>query len=277
MLTMPDHFTDQLAPVPALMSVADATTKLRVGALVWDNDYKHPVVLAKELATMDLLSDGRLELGIGAGWMITDYEQSGIPYERAGLRIDRMIEGIDVMKGCFAQGAFSYAGKHYTITNYDGLPKPLQAPCPPILIGGGGKRVLTYAAQVADIIGINATMSAGAVGPEAISTMTAEAVDGKVDIVRDTAGDRFNHVEMNIRAFLVNITDDAAGAISRLAAGMGVEESMIAETPFALMGPPSKLIEDLIARRERWGFSYVIVGGEDVEKFAPVVAALSGK
>jgi len=259
------------------MSVADATTKLRVGALVWDNDYKHPVVLAKELATMDMLSDGRLELGIGAGWMISDYEQSGIPYERAGLRIDRMIEGIDVMKGCFAQGAFSYAGKHYTITNYDGLPKPLQAPCPPILIGGGGKRVLTYAAQVADIIGINATMSAGAVGPEAISTMTAEAVDGKVDIIRDTAGDRFNHVEMNIRAFLVNITDDAAGAISRLAAGMGVEESMVAETPFALMGPPSKLIEDLIARRERWGFSYVIVGGEDVEKFAPVVAALSGK
>ena len=274
---MPDHFTDQLAPMPALMSVADATTKLRVGALVWDNDYKHPVVLAKELATMDLLSDGRLELGIGAGWMITDYEQSGIPYERAGLRIDRMIEGIDVMKGCFAQGAFSYAGKHYTITNYDGLPKPLQAPCPPILIGGGGKRVLTYAAQVADIIGINATMSAGAVGPEAISTMTAEAVDGKVDIIRETAGDRFNHVEMNIRAFLVNITDDAAGAISRLAAGMGVEESMVAETPFALMGPPSKLIEDLIARRERWGFSYVIVGGEDIEKFAPVVAALSGK
>ena len=277
MLTMPDHFTDQLAPVPALMSVADATTNLRVGALVWDNDYKHPVVLAKELATMDLLSDGRLELGIGAGWMISDYEQSGIPYDRAGLRIERMIEGIDVMKGCFAEGAFSYAGKHYTITNYTGTPKPMQAPCPPILIGGGGKRVLTSAAQVADIIGINATMSAGAVGPEAISTMTAQAVDEKVDIVRDAVGSRLNHVEMNIRAFLVNITDDAVGAISRLSAAMGVEESMVAETPFALMGPPSKLIEDLIARRERWGFSYVIVGGEDIEKFAPVVAALSGK
>ena len=274
---MPDHFTDQLAPVPALMSVADATSKLRVGALVWDNDYKHPVVLAKELATMDLLSDGRLELGIGAGWMISDYEQSGIPYDRAGLRIDRMIEGIDVMKGCFAQGEFSYAGKHYTITNYNGTPKPIQAPCLPILIGGGGKRVLTYAAQVADIIGINATMSAGAVGPEAISTMTAEAVDEKVDIVREAVGSRLDHVEMNIRAFMVNITDDATGAISRLAKGIGVEEKMVADTPFALMGPPSKLIEDLIARRERWGFSYVIVGGEDIEKFAPVVAALSGK
>ena len=276
-LTMPDHFTDQLAPLPALTAAAMATSTLRIGALVWDNDYKHPVVFAKEMATLDLLSDGRLDLGIGAGWMITDYEQSGIPYESAGTRIDKMIEGIDIMKGCFAQGPFSYAGKHYTITNYNGLPKPVQGSCPPILIGGGGKRVLTYAAKVADIVGINATMSAGAVGPEAISTMTAEAVDAKVDIVREASGDRINDIEMNIRAFLVNVTDDANGAISRLAKGMGVEESMVANTPFALMGPPSKLIDDLLERRERWGFSYVIVGGEDVEAFAPVVAALAGK
>lgn len=111
-----------------------ATSTLRIGALVWDNDYKHPVVFAKEMATLDVLSDGRLDLGIGAGWMITGYEQSGIPYESAGTRIDKMIEGIDIMKGCFAQGPFSYAGKHYTITNYNGLPKPVQGSCPPILI-----------------------------------------------------------------------------------------------------------------------------------------------
>jgi len=276
-LTMPDHFTDQLAPVPALMAAADATTLLRVGALVWDNDYKHPVVLAKELATIDVLSDGRLELGIGAGWMISDYEQSGIAYDRAGVRIDRFIEGLDVIRGCMAEGAFSYAGKHYTITDYNGSPKPIQVPCPPILIGGGGKRVLTYAAQYADIIGINATMTAGAVGPEAISTMTAEAVDGKVDIVRDAVGDRLDHIEMNIRAFMVNVTEDAQGSIERLAKAMGVETKMMAETPFALMGPPAKLIDDLLARRERWGFSYIIVGGEDVDSFAPVVAALHGK
>jgi hypothetical protein len=145
------------------------------------------------------------------------------------------------------------------------------------LIGGGGKRVLTYAARHADIIGINATLTAGAVGPEAISTMTATAVDEKVDIVRGAVGDRLAHVEMNIRAFMVNVTDDADGAISRLAKGIGVEPQMIAETPFALMGPPEKLVEDLLARRERWGFSYVIVGGEDVDSFAPVVAALAGK
>lgn len=275
-LTMPDHFTDQLAPIPALMTAADHTTTLRVGALVWDNDYKHPVVLAKELATIDVLSGGRLELGLGAGWMISDYEQSGIIYDRPGVRIDRFIEGLEVIRGCMAAESFSYSGKHYTITNYNGLPKPIQAPCPPILIGGGGKRVLTYAAQHADIVGVNATLTAGAVGPDVIATMSAAAVDDKVAIVRNSVGGRVNDIEMNIRAFMVNVTDDASGAINRLASAMHVDDSMIAETPFALIGPPSKLIEDLIARRERWGFSYVIVGGDDVDKFAPVVAALRG-
>jgi probable F420-dependent oxidoreductase len=275
-LTMPDHFTDQLAPIPALMTVADNTATLRVGALVWDNDYKHPVVLAKELATIDVLSGGRLEIGLGAGWMISDYEQSGLIYDRPGVRIDRFIEGLDVIRGCMAAESFSYAGTHYTITNYNGLPKPIQAPCPPILVGGGGKRVLTYAAQHANIIGINATLTAGAVGPEVIATMSAAAVDDKVAIVRNAVGGRINDIEMNIRAFMVNVTDDAQGAINRLAKAMHVEDSMIAESPFALIGPPSKLIEDLLARRERWGFSYVIVGGDDIDSFAPVVAALRG-
>jgi len=275
-LTMPDHFTDQLAPVPALMTAADATTKLRIGALVWDNDYKHPVVLAKELATMDVLSDGRLELGIGAGWMATDYEQAGMPYDRPGVRIDRFVEGLAVMRGAFGPDPFSYAGEHYTITGYNGLPKPVQGPCPPILIGGGGKRVLTIAAREADIIGINGTMHAGVIGPDAIATMTADAVDEKVGIVHAAAGERLPAIEMNVRAFMVNVTDDHAGAIGFLAGALSVETSMIEETPFALIGSPAKLIEDLIARRERWGFSYIIVGAEDVESFAPVVAALAG-
>ena len=276
-LTMPDHYDDQMAPVPALMTAANVTTTLRVGALVWDNDYKHPAVLAKELATMDVLSDGRLELGIGAGWMISDYEQMGIPYDSAKIRIDRFVEGIKVIKGAMAQGPFSFSGEHYTITGYNGTPKPIQAPCPPILIGGGGKRVLSIAAREADIIGINATMSAGVVGPDAISTMTAAAVDEKVEIVRVAAGARLADIEMNVRAFLVNITDDADGAAAGIAAMMGVEQKMVEETPFALVGPPSKLIEDLIARRERWGFSYIIVGAEDIDSFAPVVSALNGK
>ena len=276
-LTMPDHFDDQLAPVPALMTAANVTTTLRVGALVWDNDYKHPAVLAKELATMDVLSDGRLELGIGAGWMISDYEQMGIPYDSAKVRIDRFVEGLKVIKGAMAEGPFSFSGDHYTITNYNGTPKPVQAPCPPILIGGGGKRVLSIAAREADIVGINATMSAGVVGQHTFSTMTADVVDEKVAIVRDAAGARFNNIELNIRAFLVNITDDAKQAASGIASMLGVEQQMVEESPFALVGPTSKLIEDLLERRERWGFSYVIVGADDVDSFAPVVAALNGK
>ena len=276
-LTMPDHFDDQLAPVPALMTAANVTTTLRVGALVWDNDYKHPAVLAKELATMDVLSDGRLELGIGAGWMISDYEQMGIPYDSAKVRIDRFVEGLKVIKGAMAEGPFSFSGDHYTITNYNGTPKPVQAPCPPILIGGGGKRVLSIAAREADIVGINATMSAGVVGLHTFSTMTAEVVDEKVAIVREAAGARFNDIELNVRAFLVNITDDAKQAASGIASMLGVEQQMVEQSPFALVGPTSKLIEDLLERRERWGFSYVIVGADDVDSFAPVVAALNGK
>jgi probable F420-dependent oxidoreductase len=275
-LTMPDHFTDQLAPVPALMAAADAPTDLRVGALVWDNDYKHPLVLAKELATLDVLSDGRLEVGIGAGWMSSDYEQSGIPYDSANVRIDRFVEGLAVIKGCFGEGPFDFAGEHYTVTGYDGHPKPVQSP-PPLLIGGGGKRVLTIAAKQADIVGINATMHAGRVGPEAIATMTADAVDDKVAIVRAAAGERLGSIEMNIRAFMVNVTDDARSAIDGVAGMIGVDSSMIEQTPFALIGPPSKLAEDLLARRERWGISYIIVGADDIESFAPVVAELAGR
>jgi probable F420-dependent oxidoreductase len=276
-LTMPDHFDDQLAPVPALMTAADATSTLRVGALVWDNDYKHPLVLAKELATMDLLSEGRLEIGIGAGWMMTDYEQAGMPYDRPGVRIDRFVEGLAIIKGLMSPDVFSYTGEHYTVTEHNGTPKSVQRPHPPILIGGGGKRVLTIAAREADIIGVNASMHAGVVGPEAIATMTAEAVDEKVAIIRDAAGTRLDAIEMNVRAFMVNVTDDRAGTMSFLSTMLGVDEQMIDTTPFALIGSPAKIVEDLLARRERWGFSYVIVGADDIDAFAPVVAELAGR
>ncbi len=275
-LTMPDHFGDQLAPVPAMMTAADATTDLRVCALVFDNDYKHPAVLAKELATMDLLSDGRVEIGVGAGWMISDYEQIGIPYDSPGVRIDRFVEGLHIIKQSMQPGSFSFDGKHYAITNYDGLPKPVQSRVP-LLIGGGGKRMLGIAAREADIVGINPSLHTGAIGVETFGQMTADAVDEKVAIVREAAGDRLADIELNIRAFLVNVTDDGAGARGRLASGLGVDEAMLLSSPFALIGSPAELIERLLERRERWGFSYVIVGAEDVDRFAPVVAALTGK
>jgi probable F420-dependent oxidoreductase len=276
-LTMPDHFGDQLAPVPALTAAAAVTTTLRVGALVWDNDYKHPVVLAKELATIDVLSSGRLEIGIGAGWMASDYEQSGIPFDSNKVRVDRFEEGIAVIKGAMSGETFSFSGEHYTITDYTGSPRPVQTPCPPILVGGGGKRVLSIAAREADIVGINGTLAAGAIGPEAIESMTADAVDAKVALVRDAAGDRIVEIELNIRAFMVRVTDDRQTAVQQIADFVQVDPSLVGESPFALIGTPAEMVDDLLRRRERWGFSYVIVGAEDVESFAPVVAELAGQ
>lgn len=274
--TMPDHFTEQLAPVPALQAIADATSTLRVGALVFDNDYRHPVVLAKELATMDLLSDGRVEIGLGAGWMRSDYDTSGIPFDRPGVRIDRFVEAIRVVKGAMGDGPFSFEGEHYTITEYDGLPKPVQRPHPPILIGGGGKRVLGIAAREADIVGINGTMTAGAVGPEALETMTRPAVLDRVGIIREAAGDRFDDIELNIRVFMVAVTERPEPMIDDLAKMLEVDPTLVRDSPFSLIGPTSALAEEIVRLREETGISYLIVGQDDVEAFAPVVAALAG-
>jgi probable F420-dependent oxidoreductase len=276
-LTMPDHFTNQLAPVPALMAAADATTTLRIGALVFDNDYKHPVVLAKELATMDVLSDGRTEIGLGAGWMISDYEQAGMTYDSPKVRIDRFIEGLAVIRGALEPDTFSFSGDHYTISQYNGLPKPVQQPLPPILIGGGGPRVLGFAAREADIVGINGTLTAGVVGPEAISTMTAASVDEKVALVAKAGSHRLSEIELNIRTFFVKVTDDRASTINAISSMFSVPAELIDTSPFALIGSVDACIEQLLERREKWGFSYTIVGAENIDECAPIVAALRGK
>jgi probable F420-dependent oxidoreductase len=276
-LTMPDHFTNQLAPVPALMAAADATTTLRIGALVFDNDYKHPVVLAKELATMDVLSDGRTEIGLGAGWMISDYEQAGMTYDSPKVRIDRFIEGLAVIRGALGPDTFSFSGDHYTISQYNGLPKPVQQPLPPILIGGGGPRVLGFAAREADIVGINGTLTAGVVGPEAISTMTAASVDEKVALVAKAGSHRLSEIELNIRTFFVKVTDDRASTINAISSMFSVPAELIDTSPFALIGSVDACIEQLLERREKWGFSYTIVGAENIDECAPIVAALRGK
>ena len=275
-LFMPDHFGDQLAPVPALMAAADATTTLNVGALVFDNDYKHPLVLAKEIATIDILSGGRVELGIGAGWMATDYEQSGIPYDRPGVRVDRMVEGIAVMKGMFADGPFSFEGEHYTIREHDALPKPVTRPHPPILIGGGGRRVLGIAAREADIVGINPNLRAGEVGPDAASDATAAATDRKLEWVREAAGDRFDDLELNILVFFGMITDDPRAMAENLANAFGVTPDEALEVPYAWFGSVEGICDKLRAARDRWGTSYFVMQKDGMEAMAPVVAQLAG-
>jgi probable F420-dependent oxidoreductase len=275
-LFLPDHFEEQLGPLVALTVAAEATTTLRVGSLVFGNDYRHPVVLAKEIATLDLLSEGRVEFGIGAGWMTTDYEQSGIPHDRPGERIDRMAESLAVLKSLWSTGAATHLGTHYRVEGAVGFPRPVQRPHPPVIIGGGGRRVLGLAAREADIVGVNPSLAAGAIGPEVIATTTAEYYDQRVAWIREAAGDRFDRLELQCLTFLVQITDDRTAALDGLASVLGVPAAEVAHAPVALVGTTGQIADTLRERRERWGFSYVVVHEAEMEAFAPVVAELTG-
>ena len=275
-LFVPDHFNDQFAPVPALMAAADATSTLRLGTMVLDNDYRHPLVLAKEMATLDLLSGGRLELGLGAGWMRTDYEQSGIPYDRPGVRIRRFEEGLQIIKGLFADGPFSFSGEFYNITDHDALPKPVQKPHPPILVGGGGRRILSIAAREADIVGVNFSLAEGEVNPAVAATGTADATREKVAWIREAAGERLGDIELNVTVFVCIVTDDREAMAERVGGGFGLSPDEVKATPHVLVGTVDQIAEDLEQRRDEFGFSYVVLSGDVFEAMAPVVKRLAG-
>jgi probable F420-dependent oxidoreductase len=274
-LFMPDHFGEELAPLPAIAMAAAHTTTLKVGALVFDNDYKHPAILAKECATIDQLCDGRLELGIGAGWMKTDYDALGLDYDPPAVRVDRFEEALHVIKQCFTGEQFSYSGEHYRITDYTSHPRPSQAHLP-ILVGGGGKRVLSIAAREADIIGINPNLRAGEVGPDATADALQEQTDRKIGWVREAAGARRDEIEIQMRFFVCKVTDDRMKLAELLAPAFGVEPEEALESGAALVGSESEIIEQLHRRRERWDLSYVVVGDDNVDEFAPIVAKLTG-
>jgi probable F420-dependent oxidoreductase len=277
-LFVPDHFVDHpLAPIPAMAMVAEATQHLRVGSLVLGNDYKHPVVLAREAATIDLLSDGRLELGIGAGWMTADYEKAGLPLDPPGTRVERLAESVAVLKALFAEGSTTYAGKHYRITDLDGGPAGVQRPHPPIIIGGGGRRVLSLAALEADIVGINANLRRGtAEHPDTARSLSGEETDQKLAWVREAAGARFDDLEIQQHAGFVHFTDDRQSLAEAMAPAFGVSPELALETPIALVGTSEQMVEDLRARRERWQMSYIVVDAGVAEQFAPIVARLAG-
>ncbi len=274
-LSLPDHFDGQLAPTPALMAAADATTDLRVGALVWCNDYRHPVTFASEMATLDILSEGRLELGIGAGWMKTDYDAAGIEYDRPGVRIDRMIESIEIIKGLFSDGPFTYTGEHYGVTDLDLLPKPIQKPVP-ILVGGGGPRMLKLAGKHADIVGVNPNLRSGAIDETTVADATAERYAEKISWVKEGAGDRFHDIELQIRVFMTMITDDRDGTAEALGPGLGMDKEQALASPLAVVGTVEQIAETMVERRETYGFSYITLGAENIDSFAPVVAKLAG-
>jgi probable F420-dependent oxidoreductase len=274
----PDHFVDHaLAPIPAAMAAAAATSSLRVGTLVLGNDYRHPVVLANEAATIDVLSGGRLELGVGAGWMSADYDKGGFRLDPPSTRIARLDESLTVMKGLMADGAFTFDGEHYRVTDLDGEPKPVQRPHPPFVVGGGGPKILALAARHAQIVGINANLRSG-VGesPESIASLTAAATDAKLARLREAAGVRFDELEIQTLTGLVYVTDDAAAVTAGIAHAFGVDADVALETPAVLVGSVAQIIDEVQRRRDRWQMSYVVVDENFAEAFAPVVEKLAG-
>lgn len=273
-----------LSPLLALLTAAEATTTLRLGIHVLDNNVRNPARLAHEAATVDVLSDGRLELGLGAGWLAADYDAMGVPFDPSSVRVTRLTEAVPLIKRLFVEDVVTHNGQHYTVNGLNLQPKALQRPHPPLYIGGGGKRILTLAGQEANIVGL--APKATSDGKLDFATSAADALIEKVNWVREAAGTRFGDLELHIQIINVVITDNrrrgAEAAAKQLAgaSAIGINVNLSAEQildfPQVLVGNIDQIVETLQERRERFGISYITVFG-DIDSFSPIVARLAGK
>src|SRR5262245_12132054 len=261
----PDHFGPQWEPVAALAAAAAVTRRLKVGSLVYGIDYRHPIVLAKAAATIQQLSGGRHEFGLGAGWMESDYREAGMAYDRAGLRIERLEEALRIIRGTWSQDKTSFAGKHYQVTDAQAAVLPRPAP-PRILIGGGGPKVLGVAGRHADIIGVNPKVAEGRVTSAAMQDATAERTAEKVRWVKEAAaaaGRDPNALEWNALGFVAAVTDDPKPLREALAKNGGMTVEQVAASPLYLTGSASEMRDVIQQRREKLGISYVVIQGHD--------------
>jgi probable F420-dependent oxidoreductase len=270
------HPVQTVAAIPAMAVAAEATTTIRIGSRVLCTDYRNPVMLAKELATLDFFSEGRLEMGLGAGWLENEYHAIGVPFDSAGVRLDRMEETIALIRACFADGELDVTGTHVHAVGFEAVPKPVQRPMPPLMIGGGSKRVLGIAGREADIVSLNFNNSAGKLGAQGVGSSTAALTDEKIRWIREAAGDRFADIELEIGAYFTVVTDDMS-TVAKMAGMFGLQPDEFAQHPHALIGSVESICEQLIERRERYGISYVTFGASVLDAVAPIVERLSGR
>lgn len=274
---MPDHLGRQLSPLGGLAAAAAVTSRIRLGALVFANDYRHPLLLAREMATLDQVSGGRLELGIGAGWNTSDYRQLGMPYERAGLRIERMQESLQLMRRLFAGERVSHSGRHYHLDAARLEPRPVQSHVP-ILIGGGGPRMLRIAAREADIVGLLTQFDSRGrpIATQATEAQTAQ----KVATIREAAGSResFERLELNVLVASAGLIGSGSSPLGSVASAIkAMAPRVVGGTPYLLHGTLGQVRETLLRRRERLGISYYIWSARVMESMALVVEALAGR
>ena len=283
-VSVSDHFTQGwvMEPTIAMAAAAEATSRLRVLSLVLGNDYRHPVMVHKAMATLDVMSKGRVEVGLGAGWLLSDYRAANVPYDPAGVRVDRLEESLQIVKGLFGSAPLTFSGRHYQITGLDGLPRPVQRPRPPLLVGGGRRRILSVAGRHADIVGINPSLANGVASPEAILDLTPDRVAQQVPWARvaaAAAGRSASDLEFQASMLICRISSaagPAAAAVSSLASRADLDPEMVARSPVALVGSIEQCIERLLENRERFGISYVNLGG-NVDAVGPIVGRLAGR
>ncbi len=271
------HRPVDVAPIAAMTAAAMATTTLRVGCRVFNVDLHQPVVLAKEMATLDMISEGRLEVGLGAGWVADEYAGMGVAMDRPGVRIARLGEVVGVLKAFWSGGELDIDGTYVHASGFTGLPLPVQRPHPPIFIGGGREKILSLAGRLADIVSFNFDNSAGKLGSASVASSGVEQTLQKVAWVRAAAGDRFAAIELEIGAYFVAVSDDPRSTIASMAQRFGVSETEFGAHPHAFLGTVESICETLEARREQFGFSYVTVPQRHLDEFAPVVARLAGR
>jgi probable F420-dependent oxidoreductase len=279
-LLLSDHFSSSpLAPIPAIAAAAAATTDLHVGSLVLNNDFRHPAVLAKEVLTLELLAPGRVEVGLGAGWMAQDYEQSGIDCERPGVRVQRFTETLDILRQQLDGERTTSSGSFYGVSRMPAVPAPDPRHRTPLLVGGSGRRMLTLAAQRADIVSVNWDVSAGAVTSDAVSSGTGSPTDERIGWVREAACARLDAIELHVQCYLLKVTDSPLEAVAAWCAALGADAdpAEVADSPHVLVGSEAAIDEKLHAMRERWGFSYVSFLDSQMPKAIGIVDRLGGQ
>jgi probable F420-dependent oxidoreductase len=265
-----------VAPMMAMATAAAVTTTLRVGCRVFAADYHHPVVLAKEIATLDMLSEGRVEPGIGAGWIHAEYDGLGIEWKSAGTRIEKLAETIDLLRAHWSCEPIKEAGNHVNVSGFAGLPRPVQSRIP-LMIGGGAPKILRLAGAQADIVSLNFNNSSGTIGASSVTSSTAEETARKIGWIKEGAGDRFDDIEIEIGAYFTAVTDQRDAALAAMGSRMGMSPEAMGDHPHALIGSVPEIIDTLEQRRAQYGISYVTVADRNIDEFAPVVSALAGK
>jgi probable F420-dependent oxidoreductase len=274
-LFVPDHFDEGLGPLVAMATAAVATRTLTVAPAVLCTDFRHPTVVARELASIDRLSGGRLEIGLGAGYQVNDYLPTGIAMDPPRVRVDRLIEYVDVLRGLFAEGPFSFDGEHFQIRQLDGSPSPARPGGPPIMVAGGGRRMLRFAARNAEIVGVNASLPSSESRAESRLDWPAERIDAKFDLIREAAGPRFDLLTFHAWVRYAMVTSDPRGYAESVAAETELDVEALTSSPFFLAGDVEEIVEMLLERRARWGYSYYTLQQTIARDFAPVLKRIA--